>query len=106
MCGQVTQGILTVLLGGLLLGGCGSGGKQADTSVLPPPPPPDAGGDTTPDARLVVSCPEPDASASADADCDEDAMGTDWCIKNWPSNVGGGTIVTRQEPVNYNTCKL
>jgi len=33
MCGQVTQGILTVLLGGLLLGGCGSSGKQADAHV-------------------------------------------------------------------------
>jgi hypothetical protein len=104
MCGQVTQGILTVLLCGLLLGGCGSGGKQADAYV-PPLLQPDADGTTPPDARVVVSCPEPDAGVSADADCDEDAMGTDWCIKNWPSNVGGGTIVTRQEPVNPNACK-
>jgi hypothetical protein len=48
---------------------------------------------------------QPDSDGT-DAGCDEDAMGTDWCIKNWPSNVGGGEIVTRQKPVDYNTCKL
>jgi hypothetical protein len=105
MCGQVTQGILTVLLGGLLLGGCGSGGKQADAYVQPQQPP-DAGESTPPDAPVLVSCPEPDSGVSANAGCDEDAMGTDWCIKNWPPNVGGGTTVTRQEPPDYNTCKL
>jgi hypothetical protein len=102
MCGQVTQGILTVLLGGVLLGGCGSGGKQADAHV-PPPPPPEAGESTPLDARVLVSCPEPDAGVSADADCDEDALGVDWCIKNSPG--GGGTIVTRTNPVPYSTCK-
>jgi hypothetical protein len=103
MCGQVTQGLLTVVLGGLLLGGCGSGGKQADAYV-PPILPPDDGGSTSLDTPVVSSCPEPDAGVSADADCDEDAMGTDWCIKN--SAGGGGTTVTRQNPVDYNTCKL
>jgi hypothetical protein len=105
MCGQVTQGILTALLGSLLLGGCGSSKTQVD-AYFPPLPPPDAGVPTPPDAPAAVSCPELDASVGADADCDEDAMGTDWCIKNWPPNVGGGTIVTRQNPVDYNTCKL
>jgi hypothetical protein len=104
MCGQVTQGILTVLLGGVLLGGCGSSGKQADTYV-PPPPPPDAGVTALPDTAVAVSCPELDASVvAADADCDEDALGVDWCIKN--SAGGGGTVVTRQNPVPYGTCKL
>jgi len=102
MCGQVTRGMLTVLLGGLLLGSCGSGGKTA-VDTLPPPPPPDTGVSISPDAQ--VSCPAVDSGAvSVDTACDEDALGVDWCIKN--SAGGGGTIVTRQNPVDYNTCKL
>jgi hypothetical protein len=98
MCGQVTRGILTVLLGGPLLGGCGSSKTQVDTYV----PPPDSG---LMDAPAAVLCPELDASVvAADADCDEDAFGVDWCIKN--SAGGGGTVVTRQDPVPYGTCKL
>ena len=79
MCGQVTQGILTVLLGGMLLGGCGSSGEKMDAPP-PPPPPPDSSVDTSPDAPVAVSCPELDAGVAADADCDEDALGVDWCI--------------------------
>ena len=84
MHGQVTRAILTGLLGGLLLAGCGSGSKANVDAPPPPPPPPDAG--TQPDGD------------DTDAGCDEDAMGTDWCIKNWPANVGGGELVKRVPP--------
>jgi hypothetical protein len=95
---------LTVLLGGLLLGGCGSSKTQVDAYV-PLLQQPDTGVSTPPDSLAAVSCPELDASVvAADADCDEDALGVDWCIKN--SAGGGGTTVTRQNPVDYNTCKL
>ena len=104
MCGQVTQGILTVLLGGLLLGGCGSSGKQADGPV-PPPPPQEAGETALPDASAGASCPQPDASDAVVAGtCDEDAVGEDYFIKNCNPG-GGGTPVLRQDPVPYPTCK-
>jgi len=107
MYGQLTRAILTALLGGLLLAGCGSGSKAQVDAPLPPPQP-DAGQPPQLDAAQAM---QPDVGTQPDSDgtdagCDEDAMGTDWCIKNWPSNVGGGEIVTRQKPVDYNTCKL
>jgi hypothetical protein len=101
MHGQVTRAILTGFLGSLLLAGCGSGGKaQVDAPVT---------ADTQSDAWIPMqqdagTAMQPDGG-STDASCDEDAMGTDWCIKNWPANVGGGEIVTRQNPVNYSSCK-
>ncbi|MGB8294493.1 MAG: hypothetical protein WCG85_03630 [Polyangia bacterium] len=90
---------MTGLLGGLLLAGCGSGGKSnVDAPVLPPPPP-----DAAPPPEAPI---QPDAGTTAqpdgddtDAGCDEDAHTEDWCIKNWPANVGGGTPVNRQQ--NY-----
>jgi hypothetical protein len=100
MCGQVTQRILTGLLGGLLLGGCGSGGTHLDAPV----PPSDSGVSASPDAPAAASCPQPDASLGAN--CDEDAMGVDYCIINPGTTVGGGTPVARQNPVPYPTCKL
>ena len=107
MYGQLTRAILTAFLGGLLLAGCSAGGK-AQVDAPPPPSPPDAGQSPQLDVSQAV---QPDGGTQPDSDgtdagCDEDAMGTDWCIKNWPSNVGGGEIVTRQKPVDYNTCKL
>jgi hypothetical protein len=42
---------------------------------------------------------QPDGD-DTDAGCDEDAHTEDWCIKNWPDNVGGGELVKRvQAPV-------
>jgi len=102
MCGQVTQRILTALLGGLLLVGCGSSGTSADARPPSPPSPPDADVSTQPEVQVPVSCPEPDAGVAADCGEDENS-----CIINPPGPaVGGGTIVTRQNPANYNTCKL
>jgi len=100
MHGQVTRAILTGLLGGLLLAGCGSGSKANVDAPPPPPPPPDAGEPWQLDAAQAV---QPDAGTQPDGDdtdagCDEDAMGTDWCIKNWPANVGGGELVKRVPP--------
>jgi hypothetical protein len=101
MCGQVTQGILTVLLGGLLLGGCGSSKTQVDG---PPLQKLDAG-PTPPDAPAAVSCPQPDASDAVVAGtCDEDALGESYFIINCTPG-GGGTPVLRQDPVPYPTCK-
>ena len=101
MHGRVTRAILTGLLGGLLLAGCGSGGKPG-VDAPPPLPPPDAGQSPQLDVAQAV---QPDGGTQPDGDdtdagCDENAMGTDWCIKNWPSNVGGGELVKRvQAPV-------
>jgi hypothetical protein len=99
MHGQVTRAILTGLLGGLLLGGCGSGGSAtpADGPVAPPAQLPDLGVVPQPDAGPTQPIGNPDAG------CDEDAMGVNYCIINSPG--GGGTIVTRQNPVDYHTCK-
>jgi hypothetical protein len=81
---------IRVLLVGLLLAGCGSGSNggqvdaapyySPDTSVVGPPATPDAG-------------------------CDEDAVGESYFILNC-SPAGGGTPVSRQNPVPYQTCKL
>jgi hypothetical protein len=92
MCGQVTQGILTVLLGGLLLGGCGSSKTQVDGPPLQK-------------LDAAVSCPQPDASDAVVAGtCDEDALGESYFIINCTPG-GGGTPVLRQDPVPYPTCK-
>ena len=107
MCGQVTRAILTGLLGGLELAGCSSGGKSKVDG--PPVQVSDAG--SQPDVPFIMQAEagtstQPDGDDTDDAGCDEDAHTEDWCIKNWwPPNVGGGTPVTRQEPVDYNTCK-
>ncbi len=102
MCGQVTQGILTVLLGGLLLGGCGSSGKQADAHVDLQP---DDTGVQLDTSVVVSSCPQPDASDAVVAGtCDEDALGESYFIINCTPG-GGGTPVLRQDPVPYPTCK-
>jgi hypothetical protein len=101
MHGQVTRAILAGLLGGWLLGGCGSGGKPQVDGPSPSLTQSEAGVSTQPDAGTATQ----PGSGDSDAGCDEDAMGTDWCIKNWPANVGGGEIVTRQNPVNYTSCK-
>jgi hypothetical protein len=96
MHGQVTRAILTGLLGGLLLAGCASGNKSNVDAPVQPPPPADAttqsDAPTQPDAGPSV---QPDAD-DTDAGCDEDAHTEDWCIKNWPDKVGGGTPVNRQ----------
>jgi hypothetical protein len=105
MRGQVTRRILTSLLAGLLLAGCGSGKKAQVDAPLDHPPPPDAGATdqadvgTAPPADAVPLSQEPDA-----AGCDEDALGENYCIINSPG--GGGTIVTRQNPINYSSCRL
>jgi hypothetical protein len=104
MHGQVTRAILTGFLGGLLLAGCGSNGKgQADAPWMPPTQS-DVAISTQPE---VGTSTQPDAGSqpqeNSDAGCDEDALGEDYCIKNWPSNVGGGTIVTR---LPNRICKL
>jgi hypothetical protein len=103
MRGQVTRRVLTSLLAGLLLAGCGSGQAQVDAPVQPQLP--DAGSTWESDvgsasqADAAPPSQEPDA-----AGCDEDALGENYCIINSPG--GGGTIVTRQNPVNYSSCKL
>ena len=103
MRGQVMRGIVTSLLAGLLLAGCGSGKAQVDAPVQPPPP--DAG---STDQADVGTAPQVDAASPSQepdaAGCDEDALGENYCIINSPG--GGGTIVTRQNPVNYSGCKL
>ena len=96
----MTRAILTGLLGGLLLAGCGSGGKSNVDGPVLPHPQPDAGQSPQLDAPQAL---QPDGGTPPDGDdtdagCDEDAMGTDWCIKNWPDNVGGGELVTRVPP--------
>ncbi len=89
------------LLGGLLLAGCGSGtsggktdayiGDRPDTSVTTPV-------DTAP--TLYDTAP-----AGPDAGCDEDAMTVNGCIINPPGTPGGGTVVARQNPASWQTCK-
>lgn len=86
MRGQWTGSLLIYIAVGLI-GACGSAGgspqvdaraPRQDVTIEPPPPEVDAG-------------------------CDEDAMGVDYCIINSPG--GGGSVVTRQNPVNYAACK-
>jgi len=55
MHGQVTRAILTGLLGGLLLAGCGSGSKANVDAPPPPPPPPDAGEPSQLDAAKLCN---------------------------------------------------
>jgi hypothetical protein len=102
MNGQTTRGILTVLFGGLLLVGCGSGGsrKQVDAPVEPTQYL-EAGTNAPADAPDTVSPPEPDAGMV----CDEDAMGESYCIINPGTAVGGGTRAARQNPAPYQTCR-
>jgi len=91
MCSQVTRGILIGVLG-LLVGACGSGGGS------------------TPDARPFRPDAAPMAVVDADlpdAGCDDDVMGENYCIINpaGPAQ-GGGTVVARQNPVDFTACKL
>jgi hypothetical protein len=87
MLGQVTRGILIGVIGGLL-GACGSGGSEAKQDAARP---------SRQDAAVVP------VAVDGGGVCDEDAMGEDYCIINSPG--GNGSAVTRQNPVNYNTCK-
>jgi outer membrane murein-binding lipoprotein Lpp len=99
MHGQVTRAIWTGLLGGLLLAGCSSGGK-ANVDAPPIDVRPDAGPQADAPSTQTDAPPSPQADADDTdaAGCDEDAHTEDWCIKNWPDNVGGGTTVTRIQP--------
>jgi len=74
--------ILGTIVLALSLSACGSGGGSA---------PRDAGRE-----RQV-----PNDVASQG--CDEATMGEDYCIRNSPG--GNGTVVARQNPVPYQTCK-
>ncbi|MGB8295671.1 MAG: hypothetical protein WCG85_09625 [Polyangia bacterium] len=100
MSGQ--RRILTVLLGGLLLVGCGSGGSRTQVDAPVEPTQYSEAGTTAPaDAPDTVSPSEPDAGAV----CDEDAMGESYCIINPGTTVGGGTPVARLNPAPYQTCR-
>jgi hypothetical protein len=96
---------MTSLLAGLLLAGCGSGRKaQVDA---PPDHAPlwDAGAPDQSDVGMAIQADAPSPARGPDAaGCDEDALGENYCIINSPG--GNGTIVTRQNPVNYSSCKL
>ena len=95
---------MTSLLAGLLLAGCGSG-KKAQVDAPLDHPTPDAGAPDQSDVGTAPQLDGPSPVQEADAaGCDEDALGENYCIINSPG--GGGTIVTRQNPVNYSSCKL
>ena len=47
----------------------------------------------------------PRAQDSGATVCDEATMGEHYCIINPGSSVGNGTVVARQNPVLYQTCK-
>jgi hypothetical protein len=101
---EMRRTMMTGLLGGLLMAGCSSGGgdtpdaaygrPEVSTTIVPDAPPIE-----TPVDGLVASGPE---TGSA---CDEQTMGEDYCIRNPGTSVGGGTKVSRQNPVLYSTCR-
>jgi predicted small lipoprotein YifL len=70
-----------------LFAACGSNGPGS----------PDA-----PKQRSEVSTQAQEAGATM---CDEATMGEHYCIINPPSSIGNGTVVARQNPVPYQTCK-
>ncbi len=95
--------LTTGLLGGLLLAGCSSGTNNTpdayvrpDVSMEIPDGPVSSGG---------IDSPPLGTGPEVGSTCDEDAMGEDYCIRNPGTSVGGGTKVTRQNPVPYLTCK-
>jgi hypothetical protein len=90
MCGQFIRGLLIGLLG-LGLGACGSSSTPSTPDARPP---------------RTDTAVQPTPTGGIDAGCDEDAVGENGCIIN-PADpsVGGGTVVTRQNPVPYSTCK-
>lgn len=89
---QRMRGICASILATLVVTGCGSNGNSVDTG------PPQRN-----DAALSVEAGPP---AGPDAGCgDDSAAGISCGIINPPDNRGGGSIVTRQNPVPYQTCK-
>jgi hypothetical protein len=78
----------TTVLALSLFGGCGSNGTTGS---------PDAAKE-----RPDLATQPQDSGATV---CDEATMGEHYCIINPPSSVGNGTVVARQNPVPYQTCK-
>ena len=71
-----------------LFGGCGSNGTTGSPDAARP--------------RPDVAVQAQDSGATV---CDEASMGEHYCIINPPGSVGNGTVVARQNPVSYQTCK-
>jgi hypothetical protein len=71
-----------------LFAGCGSSGGTVGS----------------PDARPRTDVPVQPQDSGASV-CDEVTMGEHYCIINPGSSVGNGTVVARQNPVLYQTCK-
>jgi hypothetical protein len=78
----------TTVLALCLFGGCGSNGGS--------------GGSPDAHVRPEVTPPPQDSGVIA---CDETTMGEHYCIINPTSSVGNGTVVARQNPVAYQSCK-
>jgi hypothetical protein len=92
---QRTLGICACILGLLAVNGCSSSGNSVDTRPT-----------VTQHDDAAISGVEAGPPAGPDASCgDDSAAGVSLCIINPPDNRGGGTIVTRQNPVPYQTCK-
>ena len=93
---RLTHGICACLLGALAVIGCSSkNGSSVDTGPADTMRNDAAAGGI--DAELA---PSPDVGCG-----DDSAAGISCGIKNPPDNRGGGSIVTRQNPVPYQTCK-
>lgn len=86
---QLILGIAALVIG--MSPGCGSNGSTGSDTR---PPVFQDGGD-----MAVLPLPNPDGG------CDDSAAGQNYCIINPGDGRGGGTVITRQNPASYLTCK-
>ncbi len=85
--------------------GCGSGGTTNNNEdTRPPPAVPDTAIPPGPDAEVVVPVDAGAVSGEAGQSTGVGCADNDTII-NPPDNRGGGSIITRQLPVPYLTCK-